>query len=342
MSGWTSYCSSASSNEGTAVVEQEQPVGEDPAAESAPPAPDHDAEAESAQDRTEPSIEEVLGREQHGGAPYTRGEALSGALAADVAAQNRATVVLLAGTRDSGKTTLLASLYDQLNRGPVGGHFFLGSRTLRGFDQRCYRSREGEGPGDAAGGRTSPTAPPWLHLRLSRPRGSSERRKYELLLGDFAGEAYFQTLADGTRKVSDNPVFWRADHIGIVINGRRMATGKRQAERRAVHEILAAMLREPGAIASPSALSIVVTMWDLVVAAGDEAQDAVDETVQELVATLRQHMSADDPSVGLIQTAARSSIDSLPSGHGVADLLARWTDRPHLSIPNELSAPIVS
>lgn len=92
-------------------------------------------------------VDELLAASQQGEAGFARGEALGSPGANRVAAQSRATVVVLLGNAGSGKTTVLAALYERFGLGPLNGHWFLGSRTLHGFEKRCHRSLHGDGPG---------------------------------------------------------------------------------------------------------------------------------------------------------------------------------------------------
>jgi Double-GTPase 2 len=286
----------------------------------APPAPAEVAPAAG--------VDVALAQERQDAGRFGRGEALFPAQANQIAQQRRATVVILAGSPDSGKTTLLAALYERFGLGKLAGHWFLGSRTLHGFELRCHRSVYGRGPGGGSQGRTAETAAPWLHLRTARQETASV--VHELLLGDFSGE-HFRRLANGTVAPSAFPALRRADHICLTISGGALGDpGERAPEERELTGTLEALLADPNGIADTAAISFVVTKWDLVHAAGDHARDAV----QHLFATLRDKLPDQHAvhSVGYIQTAARSTVDEMPIGYGIGDLLSRFTDRPALHV----------
>lgn len=313
------------SEESGGAPEPEAPRSDTPApepSEAAPPVPESDVGSESE------ALDRALQEAGSESAGFSRGEALSGREAAAIAAERRATVIVLAGGTGSGKTTLLASFYERFGRGPLGGHSFDGSRTLHGFELRCHRSVYGSGPGSGDQGHTSTSALPWLHLRLVRD--DREGEVFELLLGDYSGE-HFETLASGADKPADFPELRRADHLCLVLDGGAMAKPSlRSAEQREAVELLRALLSDPDGLADPTVLSIVVTKWDLVHAAGEEARNAVQEAFASLQKELDERASG--AAVGYLETAARSTIAELPLGHGVDDLLARWTDRPALRI----------
>jgi hypothetical protein len=269
-------------------------------------------------------VDVYLAEDQEGEGGFARGEALSSRGASRIAAQSRATVVVLLGEANSGKTTLLASIYERFGRGKLNGHWFLGSRTLHGFEKRCHRSVYGDGPGGELDGHTAQDAPPWLHIRTARQE--RPERGFELLLGDFSGEFHSRPIADGTRSATDFSALRRADHVGIAIDGGDMARpDRREAQHRFVIDLARGLIKDPEALADPSAISLVVTKWDLV-HQDPGGRDAVEDLFGELRGVLF------DREVGYIETAARSSIDEFPVGFGVGDLLARWTDRPALHI----------
>ena len=54
-------------------------------------------------------------------------------------------LIVFAGEAESGKTTVLASIYDRLSDGPFAGFRFAGSRSLLGFEQICYLNRLASG-----------------------------------------------------------------------------------------------------------------------------------------------------------------------------------------------------
>lgn len=307
---------------------------EDPQKPPRTEAEDHAPEASSAAE-LEGSFDAVqAAADEEGEGAFARGEALGPVAAERIAACSRATVVVLLGDANSGKTTLLASVYERFGLGRLAGHWFLGSKTLHGFELRCHRSRYGDGPGGESGGHTAGDAPPWLHLRTARQE--EPRKIFELLLGDFSGEHHTRPLADGSRKPSEFVALKRADHICITVDGGRMARDyERDSEHRFILDLLDALLREPDALSDPSAISFVVTKWDLIHRTGDDAREAVEGLFKDLSTRF-------DGPFGYLETAARSGADQFPIGFGIADLLTRWTDRPELHIrhsPGTVTVP---
>src|SRR4051812_16568596 len=175
---------------------QNDPIpSEEETAAPVSPADSMDAEAQEVSDLQEAESFDAVQAATvgDGEGAFARGEALGPVAANRIAASSRATVVVLLGDANSGKTTLLASVYERFGLGKLGGHWFLGSRTLHGFELRCHRSKWGDGPGGESGGHTAGDAPPWLHLRVARQEEPDE--VLELLLGDFSGEHHSRPLA---------------------------------------------------------------------------------------------------------------------------------------------------
>src|ERR1044072_7601167 len=50
-------------------------------------------------------------------------------------------VIVVAGDKDCGKTTLVTSIYELFQLAPVAGYLFGGCRTFTGLERRCFFSR---------------------------------------------------------------------------------------------------------------------------------------------------------------------------------------------------------
>src|SRR5580698_7970222 len=67
-----------------------------------------------------------------------QGKELNDLAALDLAKSRPVQWIVLAGPTDSGKTTLLTSLYELFQWRKVEGYAFAGSMTLPAFEERCH------------------------------------------------------------------------------------------------------------------------------------------------------------------------------------------------------------
>ena len=106
-----------------------------------------------------------------------------------VTASVDARVIVVAGPKDSGKTTLVSSLYQQFLMNQQFAHFsFVSSRTLRAWELRCRLARVSSGGLSPDSARTLVAEEGnFLHLRL---RGVESSDTVDLLLSDWPYETF--------------------------------------------------------------------------------------------------------------------------------------------------------
>jgi hypothetical protein len=262
-----------------------------------------------------------------------RSTALDTAQANQLAARRRPTVLVLAGRVGCGKTSVYAAIYERLGRGPFGGWMFAGSQTIPGFEQRCHWWRTTSGGTELYMEHTRADDLPWLHLRL---RDAEQRRApRDLLFGDFDGELFDQ-LADGRVKASQLPFLRRADHVGLVIDGARIAdVTSRRAECQSIEYLLNSLLN-PGGL-GPETLSLIVTKTDCLEQSEDLAQ------AEEALVELNRHADTQaGKRVPLLRLAVHAADPKFPLGHGLETLLELLSVRPLTQIlsPPEAHEPI--
>ena len=130
-----------------------------------------------------------------------------------------ARLALVLGERGSGKTALLAMLWQQfLERDGLAGHRFAGSRSARGFERRAHWARATAGHDQAHFPATRAQDGGFLHLRVRRPDG----RRVELLLGDFAGSE-FERIREGQPLLGVLPWARRGDRFIVVLDGAELS-----------------------------------------------------------------------------------------------------------------------
>jgi signal recognition particle receptor subunit beta len=177
----------------------------------------------------------------------------------EIAAQLGATIVLIAGPEESGKTSLLVALYDQFLVGEFADFSFSESRTLDAFDSRQFGSRIDSHNDHPDMKRTAEREMRFLHLRLV----DEDERLLDLFATDIWGEV-FEELAVGT-DVSDNiPIAPRIDRTLILIDGAAVADKtKRQGLERRMMMMIGALLDENG-LKRKAPILIALSKSDLV------------------------------------------------------------------------------
>src|SRR5262249_22129997 len=132
-----------------------------------------------------------------------------------------ATLIAVVGDRDSGKTTILTSLYNCFLRGPFASHLFVGSRTLVGFEKKGHDSRVESGRMEPDTARTS-IAEELRYVHLALAPQAKVKARVDLLIADRAGEAYRSARSD-SRLVADLIEVASANRVLFVLDGARLS-----------------------------------------------------------------------------------------------------------------------
>jgi hypothetical protein len=253
------------------------------------------------------------------------GEALTERQAAELAREDLSKVIIIAGPFNSGKTTILTSLFEAFQEAPFGNYQFRGSRTLFGFERRCHLGRTESGNEDANTTHTSlREGIVFLHLALAAIE-QGELQHSNLLLSDVSGEL-FRRLRDSSAVAKEFSALTRADHLCIVVDGEKISAREgRHVARNDSRSILRSVI-ESGHLASECVIDIAFTKWDIVVEAlgspeGSEVRAFIDATRSALASI------AANFKVRFHEIAARPSVNAkVPFAHGLPTLLRSWMD----------------
>lgn len=147
---------------------------------------------------------------------YT-GDAIPENKLSDLTYQYKSHLILLMGEPDSGKTTLLASLFDQYQQDSFADHYFAGSRTQIGFEKRCFLARWIEsGRDEPDTERTKTMEVHYLHLSL-RNKNLNEPIRH-LLFADVSGEQ-FKRIRDRKEEMEKFDIINKTDHLFCLVDG---------------------------------------------------------------------------------------------------------------------------
>lgn len=252
------------------------------------------------------------------------GAALGATDAEVITLRSRTHLVVFAGAEGSGKTTVLASIYERLNQGPFAGFKFAGSRSLLGLEEICHLNRLASGGVQPDTQRTRLTEETkYYHLALRGAQPVAARR--DVLLSAMSGEL-FRMAKDSQEDAERLTFLRRADTIVVLVDGERLAnTAQRTSAQADAADILESLL--DANMVSPSCqVEIVFSKLDRITAAGQPALDFLGKTKEKFEGKFRAHV----PRLSFRNIAARPAPSSVPesSEGGLAEAFASWMTLP--------------
>jgi hypothetical protein len=238
-----------------------------------------------------------------------------------VTLRSPAHLVVFAGAAESGKTTVLASIYDRLNEGQFAGFQFAGSRSLLGFEQICYLNRLDSGGTRPDTPRTVPSdEAAYYHLALRGAEPGAQRR--HVLLSAISGELF--RLAKNSREDCERLTFLhRANTIAVLVDGARLAVpAQRTTAQSDASSILESFL-DAKMIGSRCRVEFVVSKLDRVVEAGDAAVEFLNTTEKKFEAKFGERV----PHLAFRRIAARPEVEPSEGtlNDGLAEAFVAWT-----------------
>jgi hypothetical protein len=262
------------------------------------------------------------------------GAALSATDAEVVTLRSRTQLVVFAGAEGSGKTTVLASIYECLNQGGFAGFKFAGSRSLLGFEEICHLNRLASGGTQPDTQRTRLTDDTkYYHLALRAAEAPAAR--CNVLLSAMSGEL-FRMAKDSQEDAERLTFLRRADTLVVLVDGERLATTAQRTSAQAdAADILESVL-DANMVSPACRVEIVCSKLDCITAAGRPALDYLAKTQEKFEGKFRRRV----PHLSFRQIAARPVPSLTPVDGGLADAFVSWTTlvRPsstdeHLGLP---------
>ena len=256
-----------------------------------------DAEVEAAEsvEEAEPEFIELFS-----------GAALGATDAEVITLRSRTHLVVFAGAEGSGKTTVLTSLYERLNRGPFAGFTFAGSRSLLGFEEICHLNRLASGGTQPDTQRTRLTDETrYYHLALRPTEPASSRR--DVLLSAMSGEL-FRMARDSQEDAERLTFLRRADTIIVLVDGERLATPAQRTSAQAdAADILESVL-DANMVSLSCRVEIVFSKLDRITASGQAVLDFLAKTQEKFEGKFRNRV----PHLSFRQIAAWPASSSVP------------------------------
>ena len=167
-------------------------------------------------------------------------------------------VILVAGSKESGKTSLIANYFLDFQFGKAKAISFAGSRTLVGFEQRCWKFRTASMRMVPKTPRTSLSDSPYLHLQISNER----KLVSDLLFCDIAGEKFENASNSESWAKKLKELVW-ANHFVLLVDGLSLRLmDKRQSQSSRVQQLLCRLI-DSQALSNSTSIEIVFSKADL-------------------------------------------------------------------------------
>lgn len=249
------------------------------------------------------------------------GAALASTDAEVITRRSRTHLIVFAGAEGSGKTTVLASLYERLNQGAFAGFKFAGSKSLLGFEEICHLNRLASGGTQPDTERTRLTnETKYYHLALRGAEHSDGRR--DVLLSAMSGEL-FRMAKDSQEDAERLTFFRRADTIVVLVDGERLAMPAQRTSAQADAADILESLLDANMVSLNCRVEIVFSKLDRITAAGKTAMEFLAKTQEKLEGKFRARLT----HLSYRQIAARPAPPSAAESfeRGLADAFVSWT-----------------
>ncbi|MDT4846361.1 hypothetical protein FQZ97_803780 [compost metagenome] len=240
--------------------------------------------------------------------------------ASQILCQSESRVIAVIGPSDSGKTSLIASLYDLFQEGPVAEAEFSRSRTLLAFEHTCHDARSASRRSTPHMNRTPIGTASFYHIEVG-----IDGRRLGLLLGDRAGEEYRSAADDITVVVGFYEVS-RADTLAVLIDGERLLDSGARHNLRSDITMMLQGFQEGGGLRANSRLALVLTKLDAIRSSPHEERALRD--FDSLVASVQQLFGGSLSEVAPFQIAASPKSYAIERGTGLPELLSFWLQPP--------------
>lgn len=258
------------------------------------------------------------------------GEALTSIETGEIAAQARPRVIMLAGAQRSGKTTLLASLFQCFQRGPFAKYLFSDSRTLKGFERRCWPSRTASMGRKADTDRTKFGTQNYLHLKVRKKRAATP---VDLIFCDLSGEI-FERAVNSTEACAEIEELSRIDHLALLVDGNKLRRIDLRAGAHRDARLLLRSLLDSKALSPAIPVEIVFSKIDLFGETPSKAEDkdlyaSLEDTelfLKQIKKNISREFSDMKIKVRFIETVARADNPKYNLGQGLEKLLPYWAE----------------
>jgi hypothetical protein len=247
-----------------------------------------------------------------------KGTALDSAGAYGICRSGEAITVAIAGPVRSGKTTLIASIHQGFLFAPVKDLRFKRSRTLVGFEEKCFNSRAASGADEPSTPRTSyAVGVEYYHLQL---RNSKTLASPHLLMMDMSGE-YYERAINSRQDAAQLQPLHAVDFVAFLLDGAKLADATTREKVFSDATLLLRRLCEEKIIDLDSRVQMLITKLDRL--CKDPTRDEYEKLVAQIAGRFDRFRNA--LNLEFRGIAASPDVGSpFSQRFGVADLLDIW------------------
>jgi len=288
-----------------------------------------------------PSVAEKV-KETDGIIDLPSGKELNEKAAVKFSGDHHTRLIVLAGPVKGGKTTLLTSLYELFQWGPVADQNFAWSVTLPGFEQKCHQARTASDNPTAETQRTPYAGPDPYYLHLRTAPASGQPPKTDFLFTDVSGEM-FDHAVNSEEECKLLTFVKRAAHLVLLIDGAKVVQDNRNVVVQKTKSILRCLL-DSEMISPFCYVTVVWAKCDYFATVPPRNRKAIAKFREDVEADFITSFSDRLPAerFRFMEIAARPKEDpQMGFGKGVVELFRFWLERaPHIcSLNLEMDVP---
>lgn len=240
-------------------------------------------------------------------------------------------LIAIVGPTSSGKTSLIASLCNLFQKGPVESLSFARSRTFFAFEQACHHAR-------AVSRRNTPQTE---HTHLGSGVGfyhlgiTDDGNFMQLLLADRPGEDY-RSVADDPSNALEFVEIRRADSILVMVNGELLLDLTARHNVRQDTLMILQGLKDGDVLSKSQRLAVVLTKLDAIQVAQPAERDRALRDFDSIMNLIRARFEPIFHEILPFKIAASPATEILPYAYGSDELLKFWIEPQIASEPKLL------
>jgi len=225
-------------------------------------------------------------------------------------------LIVVVGESESGKTTLLAEYFINLQKGPFCKYLFAGSLTQIGFEERCFKATVASENISPKTERTKSLEFGFLHLALKhKDRMTVPARHF--LFSDISGER-FRDAKMSTTLMRELTVLKAADFVIFLIDGEKIADLNSRALTIENAKTFIQKALDEQIFDFNTNLKIALAKWDFL------SEDSSFSFEAKIIKPFGERFSSRLKSLEFTKIAARSKTKKIHSGMGLCELLNQW------------------